>query len=95
MENIFYVNAEKKLSEVFLYFKSQVYFKVFKRKLAHMTSRIRISVCCFAFWLSAGSVVLCQCIVMHLYLASIQRRKINASSGSGVLFSVIPRTNVH
>lgn len=62
-----------------------------KRKLAHITTRIGVSVCCFAFWLFAGSVGR---IVMHLYLAPIQRREINAASESGMLFSAIPRTNV-
>lgn len=98
MKNIFYGNAKEKLDEAFLYLKSQIHFKSFNykivlvKKLAHIASRIGIFVCCFAFWLFAGSV---RCIAMRLYLAPIQRRKRNSASGSGVLFSAIPRTNVH
>lgn len=101
VKNIIYNDAEKSSMKLFCTLSQKYILKfqlqncVGKKKLAHMTNRISIFALCFAFCLFAGSV---RCIVMHFYLASIQRRKINVATESGVLFlppSVIPRTNVH
>lgn len=103
MKNVFYSEVEKTPRKPFYtsshkyILKFQLQNSVAKRKLAHMTSKTGIYTCSFAFWLFTGSA---GCTVMHFYRASIQRRKINAANGSGVLFlqafaSVFPRTNVH